>query len=103
MACPEGVTPLAVSASASGSGESGAGHLPHAACSAGKQEQVPDLPLGAGPHGGTVWLVLVALLPAGCPCAAVAVLLQAGPWSLSLTTGPFSFLMTPLYFPQSAR
>lgn len=52
MACPEGLTPL--SASAHGSGESGVGHLPCADCSAGKREQVPDLPQGAEPHGGMV-------------------------------------------------
>lgn len=43
-----------VSASASGSGESGVRHQPCAPCSAGKQEHVPDLPLAAKPHGGTV-------------------------------------------------
>lgn len=43
-----------MSASASSSGESGVGHQPRAACPAGKQEQVPDLPRGAKPRGGTV-------------------------------------------------
>lgn len=89
-----------MSASASSSGESGVGHQPRAACPAGKQEQVPDLPRGAKPRGGTV---CAGVTGTAGSLAAVAMLLGAGPWSLAPAAGPFSFLMTPLYFPQSAH
>lgn len=90
-----------MSASASSSGESGVGHQPRAACSAGKQEQVPDLPWGAKPDGGTVCAGVTGTTaslaaPVLCCCGRAP-----GGWALATRSRCWAFFIShdPFVFP----
>lgn len=98
LACLECFTPVGVSASSSA--EAGVRHQPCSACSAGKQEQVPDLPLAAKPHGGTPRCVLVSLAPLPawlslCCCGRAPVgwplVTRSHCWAFLISHDPFVF------------